>query len=258
MVVRPPATLLPPLLLLLLLALAAAAQALTVWPKPQSQINSGQLLGLDRASFDFRTTGQDSDILRDALRRYVGLIFGRGASDNTASTMHGTTHWLAPAPSSLNGIDVNVSSASLNLTIDTDESYVLKVAAPRVSLTASTVYGALRGLESFSQLVHKGSVINATTITDRPRFHFRATMIDTSRHWYPVTVILQHLDAMSYSKFNGACVCGSLCPFVYACVLVLAMCVCMRATYALVLVYWHARVRQCVCAHVCICLRLCR
>lgn len=230
MVVRPPATLLPPLLLLLLLALAAAAQALTVWPKPQSQINSGQLLGLDRASFDFRTTGQDSDILRDALRRYVGLIFGRGASDNTASTMHGTTHWLAPAPSSLNGIDVNVSGASLNLTIDTDESYVLKVAAPRVSLTASTVYGALRGLESFSQLVHKGSVINATTITDRPRFHFRATMIDTSRHWYPVTVILQHLDAMSYSKFNGAyvwkfvpvCVCLRTCAgdeCMYACYL---------------------------------------
>jgi N-acetyl-beta-hexosaminidase len=29
-------------------------------------------------------------------------------------------------------------------------------------------------------------------------------MIDTARHWYPVTLILQHLDAMAYNKFNGA------------------------------------------------------
>ena len=28
------------------------------------------------------------------------------------------------------------------------------------------------------------------------------TVIDTSRHYYPVDVILQHLDAMAYSKFN--------------------------------------------------------
>ena len=35
-----------------------------------------------------------------------------------------------------------------------------------------------------------------TTITDFPRYQFRATMIDTSRHFYPVEVILQHLDAM--------------------------------------------------------------
>lgn len=27
-------------------------------------------------------------------------------------------------------------------------------------------------------------------------------MIDTSRHYYPVEVILQHIDAMAYAKFN--------------------------------------------------------
>jgi N-acetyl-beta-hexosaminidase len=31
-------------------------------------------------------------------------------------------------------------------------------------------------------------------------------MIDTARHWYPVTLILQHLDAMAYNKFNGVSV----------------------------------------------------
>ena len=28
------------------------------------------------------------------------------------------------------------------------------------------------------------------------------TVIDTSRHYYPVDVILAHLDAMAYAKFN--------------------------------------------------------
>ena len=63
------------------------------------------------------------------------------------------------------------------------------------------MYGALNGLESLSQLVDRGAFINGTRIEDFPR-QFRATMIDTSRHYYPVEVIPQHLDAMAYSKFN--------------------------------------------------------
>ena len=64
------------------------------------------------------------------------------------------------------------------------------------------MYGALNGLETLSQLVDRGTFVNGTTIQDHPRYQFRATMIDTSRHYYPVEVILQHLDAMAYTKFN--------------------------------------------------------
>ena len=64
------------------------------------------------------------------------------------------------------------------------------------------MYGALYGLETFSQLVDRGTFVNGTSIVDHPRYQFRATMIDTSRHYYPKEVILQHIDAMSYSKFN--------------------------------------------------------
>jgi len=39
-------------------------------------------------------------------------------------------------------------------------------------------------------------------INDSPRFQYRGFMIDTSRHYYPVPVILQHIDAMAYSKLN--------------------------------------------------------
>lgn len=39
------------------------------------------------------------------------------------------------------------------LSLETNESYTLQVSAPTVKLTAVTVYGALRGLETFAQLV---------------------------------------------------------------------------------------------------------
>ena len=52
-------------------------------------------------------------------------------------------------------------------------------------------------MESLSQLVESGFTVNGTTVTDKPRYAFRAIMIDTSRHFYPLTAIKQNLDAMA-------------------------------------------------------------
>eukprot|EP00729_Bicosta_minor_P023913 gene23913-4435_t len=101
------------------------------------------------------------------------------------------------------GCDVAVSRDDQRKTLDTDESYVLEVAAPRIQIKASTVYGAIYALESLVQLLDAGAnSINGTVIYDKPRFAFRATMIDTARHWYPIPAIKQHLDAMSAVKMN--------------------------------------------------------
>uniref|UniRef100_A0A4W3JIR2 Beta-hexosaminidase n=1 Tax=Callorhinchus milii TaxID=7868 RepID=A0A4W3JIR2_CALMI len=62
------------------------------------------------------------------------------------------------------------------------------------------------GLETFSQLVYEDDydthLINKTDIIDFPRFTHRGILIDSSRHYLPVEVILQTLDAMSFNKFN--------------------------------------------------------
>src|SRR5690349_17247630 len=44
--------------------------------------------------------------------------------------------------------------------------------------------------------------MNATVVIDFPRFSYRGYMIDTSRHFLPIYVILQHIDAMVYNKLN--------------------------------------------------------
>ncbi len=39
-------------------------------------------------------------------------------------------------------------------------------------------------------------------VYDEPRFPYRGFLLDTARHFYPVSVILQHIDAMAYAKLN--------------------------------------------------------
>ncbi|ORX70003.1 glycoside hydrolase family 20 protein [Linderina pennispora] len=75
------------------------------------------------------------------------------------------------------------------------------------SLKAKTPFGALRGLETFSQLVvanGQSRAIQKTPlhIEDRPFFPHRGILFDTSRNFYSVESILRTLDAMSYNKMN--------------------------------------------------------
>ena len=40
--------------------------------------------------------------------------------------------------------------------------------APRIQVVAQTAFGAVRAVETLSQLVYRGTFINATTISDFP------------------------------------------------------------------------------------------
>lgn len=88
-----------------------------------------------------------------------------------------------------------------------DESYFLHLTpgAPGV-IRAKTVWGALRGLETFSQLVQRSVgglyIVNATKITDWPSYSYRGLLVDTARHFVPKRTLLQNLDAMAYNKLN--------------------------------------------------------
>ena len=86
-----------------------------------------------------------------------------------------------------------------------DESYTLTVTAQDVHLSAPTPLGILHGLQTFLQLVHTsatGEVVDAVTVEDAPRFPWRGLMIDSGRHFTPLTVIKTNLDAMEAVKLN--------------------------------------------------------
>ncbi len=86
-----------------------------------------------------------------------------------------------------------------------DESYELTVTDSGAKLSAPTTLGILRGLQSFLQLVQitpTGFAAPAVTIKDQPRFPWRGTLIDVSRHFIPLDVLKRNLDGMAAVKMN--------------------------------------------------------
>jgi len=82
--------------------------------------------------------------------------------------------------------------------IEAEELYNL-----RYYVQADTVFGAMRGLETFSQLVNTNNYSLPTLhIEDYPRYKFRGFMLDTSRHYLSVGVLKQLIRAASWSKLN--------------------------------------------------------
>ena len=86
-----------------------------------------------------------------------------------------------------------------------DESYELTVTGSSAQLNAPTALGAIRGLQTFLQLVQitpTGFAAQVVTIKDQPRFQWRGLMIDCSRHFIPVDVLKRNIDGMAAVKMN--------------------------------------------------------
>jgi len=103
-------------------------------------------------------------------------------------------------------LEVRVQSAGQEpQSVNEDESYALKVTAVGATIDAPTVVGALRGMETFLQLIQGGSngyYIPAVKIEDSPRFPWRGLLIDCARHFQPIEVLQRTLDGMAAVKMN--------------------------------------------------------
>jgi hexosaminidase len=101
-----------------------------------------------------------------------------------------------------------VEAAGPGQTVQTpteDESYTLEVGATRAVLRAPTTVGAIRGIETFLQLLdgdRAGFYLAAVVVRDAPRFPWRGILIDVGRHFEPIGVIQRNLDAMVAVKLN--------------------------------------------------------
>ena len=177
-----------------------------LWPKPQRHTIGGTLLRVDADAFLF-SSGTASAVI-DATtdvrssKRPAGTL--AGAFERYRAICFPPTSVVAPnaAPGLpvLTGLEVVVASADETLGMDTSEKYSLTIphAGGNASLTADTVYGAIRGLETFAQMLQPDLTILEQSVDDWPRFPFRAVLIDTGRHFLPVPLIEAHIDAMAY------------------------------------------------------------
>ncbi|XP_067172038.1 beta-hexosaminidase subunit beta isoform X2 [Apteryx mantelli] len=177
----------------------------SLWPLPQSLRTSPRQLQLAPDRFQIvhgagSSAGPACALLQDAFRRYYEYMFGY------ARWLQRGRKGLAAKPE-LAQLQVVISSPEPGCNgypqLASSEAYRLTITEPVAVLKADEVWGALRGLETFSQLVHEddyGSfLVNASEIYDFPRFAHRGILLDTSRHYLPLKSILTNLGAYSYN-----------------------------------------------------------
>lgn len=86
-----------------------------------------------------------------------------------------------------------------------NESYQLKIQDKTIVIEAETDLGVLHALETLYQMVATSAnyqQIPNCIISDAPRFTWRGLMIDVCRHFIPIEVIKNNIDAMALVKMN--------------------------------------------------------
>ena len=173
-----------------------AVSSLNLMPVPASvQLETGRLP--ITSGFTVATKGHTDERLRAGILRMTKRLAGRtvltlplelGNDENAATLVVQSSRAGATIPS-----------------LNEDESYSLEISGKQARLVAPTVVGALRGLETFLQLVQAdrdGYYLPAAKINDQPRFPWRGLMIDIARHYQPPDVLKRNLDAMAAVKLN--------------------------------------------------------
>jgi hexosaminidase len=174
----------------------AAAGRLDLMPMPASvQLQPGRLAITN--SFSVATQGYADDRLRGSIARMTKRLAGR-----TVITL---PFDLAVDESSATLVVQCERGGNAIPTLGEDESYTLEITDRQARLVAPTVVGAMRGLETFLQLLQgdrAGYYLPGIRITDQPRFPWRGLLIDVARHYQPMEVLKRNLDAMAAVKLN--------------------------------------------------------
>uniref|UniRef100_A0A914UJ16 Beta-hexosaminidase n=1 Tax=Plectus sambesii TaxID=2011161 RepID=A0A914UJ16_9BILA len=178
------------------------------WPLPWNISYYDFNHTLSPGKFNFKTAYK-CDIIDQAFIRYQKLLFPSSKKwDDNIDDDFGAGNDADP---SLTFLTVTISEECPTGVpqLGMDESYKLDVPSSGAAvLTAAQVWGALRGLETFSQLLfHPDGDENvykmrAAKIRDYPRFPHRGVLLDTSRHFLPVNSLLANIDVMAHNKFN--------------------------------------------------------
>jgi hexosaminidase len=185
-----------------LISSAATAQApqvalptINVMPMPATvTLGVGRLMVPQ--TFSVAIAGYNEPRLEHAAQRFLrdlGRQTGYFLSDRLADASHATLvihaeHGRQPVQE-----------------LGEDESYVLDVSSASAKLTAPNSLGAMRGLQTFLQLVEvtpDGYAMPAVHVEDSPRFPWRGLSIDVSRHFISLATLKRNVDAMAAVKMN--------------------------------------------------------
>ncbi|GIQ86874.1 beta-hexosaminidase, partial [Kipferlia bialata] len=181
------------LLGLLVLVAVALADLPNLWPMPSSVTYSecNPLIG-HNLSLECDGTTAVCGMVQDYWTWASPRIYPLGSPATT--------------PGSITTITLVVFGADTALTLEVDEAYTLSVTKGAVTMTAQSVYAAMRGIETLIQMTTPEAPstysIQCGQVTDAPRFPWRGLMVDTARHFLSISAMKRQIDAVAIAKMN--------------------------------------------------------
>ncbi|XP_045194093.2 beta-hexosaminidase subunit beta-like [Mercenaria mercenaria] len=189
------------------------------WPLPKHyRSERGAALNLKKSTFKISVLNKSCDILTEAIKRYKAIIenhiieeqydFTYNFNEKIFNDHKKLEETKYSHVTKMADLEIYVAEEDCGYPhIDMKESYKLIVRPHITRLTAGQVWGALRGLETFSQLLFRKRdteevYSRVTEIEDEPRFPHRGILIDTARHFIYKNTIRDVLDGMAYNKMN--------------------------------------------------------
>src|SRR5256884_627058 len=173
-----------------------APAQMNLMPVPASvQIQTGRLS--ITSSFNVAVKNYTDDRLRAGIDRMLRRLAGRTVMTLPAdlATDEGAAILVVQCE----------RAGEIIPSLNENESYSLEVNDKQARLGAATVVGALRGLETFLQLLQGDRdeyYLPGIKIQDQPRFPGRGLLIDVGRNYEPMEVLKRNLDAMAAVKLN--------------------------------------------------------
>lgn len=82
------------------------------------------------------------------------------------------------------------------------ESYLLEVKSKQVRIEYADMNGLLYAFQTLNQWINLSNEIEGVSIMDQPRFAYRGTHLDCSRHFFTIKELESFIDQMAQLKFN--------------------------------------------------------
>lgn len=111
---------------------------------------------------------------------------------------------IATEASPKSGIFLTLDSVDLDLG---REGYALTIEEDKVTIKANAPAGIFYGVQTLLQLISKPGAQNKIliptgTIKDYPKYEWRGSMLDVSRHFFSVADVKRYIDLISHYKMN--------------------------------------------------------
>lgn len=177
-----------------------------LWPRPTGELSLGNfLLHLNPNSVDVLPKLADSpssELVRKAAQRFK----------NNIDALAPNSDYKPGGRSLMVTVDIKTPEIT-DLTLETDESYILKVSETsdgrvNATITADNYFGARHGLETLGQLIiyddirKEMQIVRDVSITDKPAYPYRGISLDTARNYFTVDSIKRTIEGMASSKLN--------------------------------------------------------